>query len=441
MAKYDKFFELASEVGIKESELYIHEGTELSFSLFHKEVVEFSNNSSTSVVARGLVGSKLGIAASDVWNNEKCKFLVEQIKANGSVVENDDPAIIFEGSPKYKKVKTYDKSIESVDVNKKIEIAKQIEEKVRSLDTRVVEVESIGYSENVQSVTIQNSKGLKLSQKSNYVVVYASVVVQDKGQVKSNFEMYFDSTLDNLDIDKLASETVKNAVSQLGGEPCETGVYKAVLDPRVVASLLKAYLSNASAESVQKKSSMFVGLLEQQIASPKITVKEEPLKKTVFARFFDDEGVATYNKAIIDKGVLKTYIYNLSSSTKEGRTSTGNGYRRGSNIGEDFALLTVKPGKLTQEELFQKVGNGVYITSVQGLHAGLNAMSGNFSLQSTGYLIKDGKLDRGLDIITVSGNLAQVFKDVEAVGSDTKLFPSEVECSSLLIKKLNVSGK
>ena len=103
--------------------------------------------------------------------------------------------------------------------------------------------------------------------------------------------------------------------------------------------------------------------------------------------------------------------------------------------------MSVKPGKKSQEQLFEEVEEGVYITEVSGLHAGLNAQSGNFSLQSSGYLIKNGKRDRGLDIITISGNLMDVFKDVTSVGNDLELFTSGTLCPSLLIKKITVSGK
>ena len=441
MSKYDKFFALAKESGIGDAELYIRTSTTLSFNLFHGEIVQFANNSATSVRARGLVNGRFGSATSDVWNGEKCKFLVKQIKENGSIVENDDPAIIFAGSPAYKKVKTYNAALKSVSLEEKIAKAKQLEQKIRSLDPRVIEVQTVAYSDVDEAIVLQNSKGLKLNQKSNFFYIYGVVMVKEGEQVKSNFDLFFGNDWSKLDVDALASKIVKNAVAQLGGEACETGVYKAVLAPNVVASLLSAYAGHAAAENVQKNSSLFIGQLGQKIASPKVSIYEKPIGKTPFARSFDDEGVATYNKAIVEKGVLQTYIYDLSSAAKEGRESTGNGYLRGSSISENFALLSLKPGKMSKEELYAFVGDGVLITDVTGLHAGLNGMSGDFSLQSTGFLIKDGKKDRPLDIITVSGNLMQLFKDVTVVGGDVEIFPEEVECPSLVIKKLNVSGK
>ena len=144
---------------------------------------------------------------------------------------------------------------------------------------------------------------------------------------------------------------------------------------------MNAYVSSAVAEDVQKNSSLFVGKLGQKVASKKVTIDDLPLSKNVFARSFDDEGVATYNKSIIKNGVLQTYLYNLTTAAKDGVSSTGNGVvTGGSKVGTSTAFLQMKPGRKTQEELFKEVGTGVYITDVSGLHAGLNSRSGNFSL-------------------------------------------------------------
>ena len=201
------------------------------------------------------------------------------------------------------------------------------------------------------------------------------------------------------------------------------------------------YIGNADAEEVQKRSSLFIGQIGKKIASKKITVEDKPLQRNVFSRWFDDEGVATYNKAIIKNGVLQTYLYNLTTAAKDGVETTGNASRGGSKMGTSTFFLSLKPGKKSQEELFKDIEDGVYITNVTGLHAGLNPQSGNFSLQSSGFLIKNGKIDKPLDVVTVSGNLIEVFKDVVEVGNDVKVFPSATACSSLQIKKIVVSGK
>ena len=439
--KYDKFFALAKEAGIEEAELYIGESFSLSFSLFHSEVDNYSSNKSMTILARGIVNGKFGTANCDSWSLEHAKYLVKEIAANAKVIENEDPAFIFEGSKKYKKMNTFNRELENISIDEKMKKLYELEAAIKNGDPRVIEVGGVEYTESAESVTILNSKGLKLAQKSNYFVYVGQAVAKEGQQVKSGYDLFLDNDFSKLDVQKLAKEVVKNTVDQLGGEACESNTYQAVLSPDVVKSLLSFYVGNADAEEVQKRSSLFIGKLGEKVASNKITVEDKPLQRNVFCRWFDDEGVATYNKPIIKNGVLQTYLYNLTTAAKDGVESTGNGSRGGSKMGISTFFIQLKSGKKSQEELFQEVGNGVYITDVSGLHAGLNPQSGNFSLQSTGFLIKDGKKDRALDVITVSGNLVELFKDVLEVGSDERVFPSGVACSSVLIKKIVVSGK
>ncbi len=112
----------------------------------------------------------------------------------------------------------------------------------------------------------------------------------------------------------------------------------------------------------------------------------------------------------------------------------------GSKVYTSRTYLKMKPGRKSLDQLFEEVGNGVYITDVSGLHAGLNSRTGNFSLQSTGFLIKDGIKDRPLDIITISGNLVNLFMDIQEVGKDMKQFIAS-SCPSVIVKSIKVSGK
>ena len=366
---------------------------------------------------------------------------MDEIVANAKVIENEDPAFIFEGSKQYKKINTFNKDLAKVSIEEKMKKLYDLEKAIREGDKRVIEVGGVEYSESEESVTILNSKGLKLAQKSNYFVYVGQAIAREGTQTKSGYELFLDNDFSKFNVSELAKEVVENTVNQLGGEACESSTYKAVLSPDVVKAFLTFYVGNADAEEVQKRSSLFIGKLNQQIASKKITIEDKPLKRNVFSRWFDDEGVATYNKPIIKNGVLQTYLYNLTTAAKEGVKSTGNASRGGSKMGVGTFFLELKPGNKPQEELFKDVNDGVYITDVQGLHAGLNPQSGNFSLQSTGFLIKNGKKDRPLDVITVSGNLMDIFRDVIEVGNDTRVFPSGIACSSLLVKKIVVSGK
>ena len=439
--KYAKFFELAKEAGIQEAELYIHKSATLSFSVFHGEVDNYSANNGFAVQARGLFNGKFGTASCDVWNLEKAKYLVNEIVNNAKVSENDDPVFIFGGSPKYKKTNNFNKELANVPTEEKINKLVELEKEIKAFDSRIAEVSYLQYNESADETVLFNTKGLKLVSKNNFFVYVGGAVAKQGEQAKSGYDLFFDNDFSKFNVKELAKKVAENTVNQLGGEPCDSNNYKAVLAPDVVSSFMEFYVGSADAEEVQKKSSLFMGKLNEKVASSKVTIEDRPLDKTLFARGFDDEGVATYNKAIIKGGKLQTYLYNLTTAAKDNVQSTGNASRAGGKMGINTFYLTMKPGKKSQEELFKEVGNGVYITDVTGMHAGMNPQSGNFSLQSTGFLIKDGKKDRPLDIITVSGNLMQLFKDIVEVGNDAKVFPGGSAAPSVIIKNIAVSGK
>ena len=440
MGKYDKFFALAKEAGLQEVELYISESRSLSISLFHGEVDEYKDNNGYSILARGILNGKCGSATADVWNKDKAAWLVKEMVANAKVIENDDPIFIFKGSEKYHKVNTFNKDLENVSIDQVMKGLQDVEKNCRELDPRIIEVAGTEYHQSSDKTTLINSNGLNLVQKNNYYYFVVQCVAKEGEQTKSGYDFFFDNDFSKFDAKKFAKKVVDQTVAQLGGEACASNKYKAVLHPDVVTSLIKAYVGHANAEEVQKKSSLFIGKIGQKIASKKVTIEDRPLQKNPFARWFDDEGVATYNKAIVKNGVLQTYLYNLTTAAKDGVQTTGNGYGGGKK-GVESTFLYLKPGKKSLDELFAEVGNGVYITEVSGLHAGLNPQSGNFSLQSTGFMIENGKKGKPLDLITVSGNLLDIFQDVIEVGNDTYVSPSGVSAQSLLIKKIVVSGK
>lgn len=441
MSKYDIFFKLAKEAGIEECELNIKESYDFSFSIFHQEIDQYEVNNGFAISARGLINGKAGSASCDVFNKEKAKYLVEEIVKNAKVIEDDDPVFIYPGSPKYKKVSTVNKALGLIPEEKKIKDALRLEQLVREADPRIVEVSAVQYGESHSSYTKMNSTGLKLSQKNNDFYIYVGALAKQGEETKNNGSLFFDNDYSKLNIEEVAKEAVSNVLSQLGGEACLSGNYKVVLDREVIASLINAYISSADAEEVQKKTSLFIGKLNQKVASKKVTIEDLPLNKSLFARSFDNEGVATTNKAIIKNGILQTYLYNLTTAAKDGVESTGNGFGSAAKSGVSPVFLRLKPGKLNLEQLFEKVQDGVYITEINGLHAGLDPQTGNFSLQANGFLIKNGKKDHPLDVITVSGNLVKLFEGIIEVGNDSKTFPSAVNNPSVVVNKLAIGGK
>lgn len=436
----NKFFEEAKKEGISVSEVTYFKFSSKAFSLFHKELDNYSISNQSIVKARGIYSGKMGSVTTENTTNVSIPYLINGIKQTASLVEKSEEPIIFKGSDKYHKRNLFNKELGEISVDKKLEVLHQLEDLAYAYDKRISEVQ-VQYQENENEKLLANSYGLKLKSKNNYYYFYLSVVAKDGEEVKSDGDIYLESDFSKFSPKEFVKKICDRVLSKFHGTPIKSKTYKAVLNQDVVSGLLSALIKNScSAENVQKKSSLFVDKLGKEVLSKKITIEEKPLEKNCFFTYFDDEGVATYNKKIIDKGVLTTYLYNLETARKDNKESTGNGYDAGSKIGIDVANLSLKPGKLNEEDLFKKIKNGVYITSISGLHAGLNPNSGDFSLQAEGYHIEDGKVTSPLSLITVGGNLVEVFSNVLGIGNNAVLQYSSVSTPSIAIKGLKVSS-
>ena len=427
---YNKYFELAEEEGIESLELYIVKRYNLSISLFQGQIDSFTNADTYTIAIRGIYHGKMGYAYSEKNDRTTPQYLIDQVKENAKVIDNDEVPNIFKGSEKYFKKNVYNPTIVKIPTETKIALLKEIENGIKNSDSRITE-STVSYEESIEEIELLNSYGLKLKNKSNYVVIYADAVANDNGEIRNSYDFRIFTNFNDIDPDAIIKKAVQNTLSQFGGKPCASGKYKAVLSPKVTASLLGFFLTNVEAEQIQKNTSLLKDKLNQLICSKKVTIQENPLTKNAFFRYFDDEGVATYNKKIVEKGVLKTYLYNLTTAAKDNVSST---------VGIGTVNIVLKPGRKTEEELFAKVIDGIYITDVQGLHAGMNPKSGNFSLQAAGYLIKNGKKADAVSLITIAGNLFTLFKEVKDVASNLELQPNSISTPSILIKKLAISG-
>ncbi len=437
---FNQFFELAKQKGISQSQIQVSRSKAISISLFRREIEDFRVTESQNVIAAGIVNGKFGSSLTEKLNKDSFGFLTDKIVLAASLNEKKEEADIFKGSEKYHKKNVYNPTLAAVPTEEKLALIQKIEAKLYDADPRVAEVE-VEYSENESSSEFYNSFGLKLKQKSNYFYVVASVVMREGEVTKTNWKILLDKDLSAVKIDEFVAETVEGAAKKFGAESIASKKYPTVLCQDVMANLVNYFLSSAIADEVQRHTSMLEGKLNQKIASSKLTIEERPLEKNVFFSYFDGEGVATQNKVVVKNGVLKTYFYNRETAKKDGVESTGNGTWGGGKVGTGYCNVFVKPGKQSFDELIADIKDGVYITDVAGLGTGMNATSGDFSCQAEGFHIVEGKVAEPLTLITLSGNLLKMFKDLKGFANDTKMTLGSISIASAFIKSMNIGGK
>jgi PmbA protein len=294
------------------------------------------------------------------------------------------------------------------------------------------------YGDGSNHVRIKNSKGLNLEKLVNDGMMGAQVVANDGKDQRSAFEYTRSNDYSDFNLESIATLAAKKAVALLGATPCESGEYEILLTKEASSSLLAPHVSMFSAESVQKNVSLLKGKVGETVGSTKISIVDDPfMKKSVRSGSFDDEGVATTYKELVKDGVLTGFMHNLKTAKKDDVKSTGNGF-----IGRGIAPtnLYIKPGEFKYDDAVKSMKKGIIITDLAGTHSGANPISGDFSLQASGFLVENGKIGRPVALITVAGNYLDLLKDVTQVCDDLKFNFGYIGSPSLLIKSLMVSG-
>ncbi|QWB99924.1 TldD/PmbA family protein [Mycoplasmatota bacterium] len=433
----EKLFNKASEKGITDIQIYLSDKTHLSIEIFEGDIDKYEISDTSSLIIRGIYNNKMGTFVTEVLDDEIIDEVIDTIIASAKEIDSLDDAIIYEGDKEYKKLDDiFNEDLEKLDVKKKIQTLKDMDKFLHEYDERMSVVETM-YSENTNKVVLKNSKGLDLENVANSAYMGGSVIVKDETDQRVGFDVLISNDFNDFDIKKIAQGIADDALAALGAKPVPSDAYEIVFSNGALATLFSAFQNIFSADAVQKNTSLLKGKLDQKIGSDLVTIVDDPfMKKSARSRSFDDEGVATAYKELIKDGVLKTYLHNLVTAKKDGVSSTGNGF--GGSV--SAVNLKMESGSSKLDDMIQSMEEGIFITDVQGAHAGANAVSGDFSLQAMGYYVKNGKKVRPVALITVAGNFIDMLKDITMVGNDGKLSYYGVTTPSVKIKSMPVSG-
>lgn len=443
----NKLFETAQNAGFEEYEIYCQNGFRTTINIFDQEVSQFTNASSAGVSFRGKFAGKMGYASSERIHEDIIPFLVDSAKANAQIIETAEIEELFPGSSVYPEVDTYNPDLNTLNSQQKIEKIMKVEAVAKAFDDRINAVPYCTMLDGEKEILIANSKGLDVSEKLNYIRAYAFCQASDGGNPKMGGDIYTKLDFEGFDPVAFGEKVAKNTLETLGATPVTSGKYKVVLDHHCAGDLLAAFFPSFSADQAHKGFSMLAGKLGENVASAVVTIIDDPLlPREIGSHSFDSEGVATRTKTVIEAGNFKTFLHNTKTARKDGVEPTGNGFKYDFNApvtigGTNFFI---KPSDITQDELLAQVGDGLLITDFSGLHSGANPVSGEFSLQAEGFVIKDGKKDRPVELITVSGNFFTLLNQISAVANDLTLGLTEwngnIASPSLLVESLDISG-
>jgi PmbA protein len=174
-----------------------------------------------------------------------------------------------------------------------------------------------------------------------------------------------------------------------------------------------------------------------------VTLIDDPTNPQAYtATDVDGEGLAARRNVLIDNGVLRQFVHNSYSARRAGTVSTGNATRGGfaATPGVGCLALSLVPGTRSQAELVADVDDGLLVQQMQGLHSGVNPISGDFSTGAAGLLISNGEVGRPVREITIASTLQRMLLDIVEIGGDIEWLPMRAAGMSLVIRDVTMSG-
>ena len=439
---YDAAQAKAKELKTEAFELYYSGGEDLSAETFRDELASFSAGKSGSLIVRLTVGGKTGCATSTLATPEEAALLVEKAVENAALSEKEEETIYAPGGLQYKEVPEVPFTMpEAAKIKERAMAARNA---VYAADKRVSDGAAGAAYASTSEVYLYSDKGLRLSSTMGNSGLYAVSVLQEGEDKRDGFEIYT-GDLDKADLEKIAAKATEEASAQFGATVPDSGNYPMVIEGKQMQQILGTFCSVFFGKEAEQGLSLLKGKEGEKIAVDALTLMDDPFYEgNTMQMPFDGEGMPTYTKAVIEKGVLKTLLYNLESGKKAGKASTGNGARNSASIGTTVFNFYIVPGNKSREELFKMAEGGIFVTGMKGFHAGANTVTGDFSIESEGFLIKDGKKGAPIKSFTVSGNFFELLKQIGEIGDkieDDHPSVSKIRCPDIFFASLPVAGK
>lgn len=431
------------QAGFSDCEVFYRGGKSFEVMILEGEVANYENSRQEGVSFRGSYGGQIGYAYTEQLSADAIPYLVETAKENAGLLSAEEEESLYEGEETYPKTDGIHADLETLRVEDKIQAAMRMEQAALAGAEEIASLDYCALGTGLTEIAIKNTKGLDVSFGKNFATAYVSAIAKKGEETKTDSYFWKAQDWKDFDPEETGRMAAKRAAAHLGASSIPSGSYRTVLDGRAMVALLGAFCGIFFGENVQKGFSLLEGKGGTQIASTAVTLRDDALLPGGYASVpFDSEGVSGKNKAVIEKGILRTLLYNRRSAKKDGVASTGNGFKAGltGSVKTGCTNFYLEKGTESREALLCRVGEGLYITSLMGLHAGTNAVSGDFSLSAEGFRIQDGKIGQPVEQITIAGNFYRLLEQIEAVAEDLYFSSGGIGSPSVLAGKLDVAG-
>jgi PmbA protein len=408
--------------GADAAEVYLESSRDLSIAVRNGDVETVKEAATAGIGFRVFVGGRMAFshsnnmteAALDDALGRAIAFARTTTADPNNTLPDDKGATAVDG--------LYDPAIATVPIDRKVELAKTVEKQAMK-DSRITKSAGSRYNESEGEVFLANSNGLSKSFRATSCG-FGVTVVAVKGDVQSPggescSRRFFADLLPAADV---AARAEQNALELLDPKPVKTQRAAVLVDPDVARAILGGVLSAINGESVLQGASFLGAMLDKPVASNLVTLIDDgTVPRGLASRPFDGEGVPTQKRVIVDRGILKGFLYNTIVAKRAGVKSTGNASRGGfdSLPGIGPHNFSMAAGTTAAADIVKATKSGLWLKDVTGY--GINAVNGNFSGGASGLWIENGQVAFPVRGLTIAGTAQGMLNGIDLVGHEVDL--------------------
>ena len=451
-----RLVERARKFGADEAEAFVMESMQTEIDIRNGRPESVSSATNAGYGIRVLKESRMGFASCNNLDLKEADEVLARLITRTRMHTPDEDNVLpdpFPGARDGRDLERYDRSLSAVPVEKKIEKAIAIGTAAKNADARIIQIPWLQYGDSVRQFAIVSSRGMsgraERSEAFGFTLALASEpsdADQNGGEgVQTGMGVGVTTFFDELDPEIIGRKAAVYAARMLGAVTGRTADLTGVFPPETGHNFINLIAEMVNADLVQKKKSLFTGKLGETVASPLVTIIDDGrLPGGLATMAVDAEGVPTTTKEIISAGRLAAFLHDSYTAHRGGTVSTGNAFRRSFDSKPSImpANFYLKAGTISRETLLASVKDGLFVTEVSALHASVDKVTGDFSIPAKGILIRNGELTTPTTGITISGNIFEFLKGIDAVADDFTWEPREyaIGTPTFRVDRIKVSG-
>ena len=329
-----------------------------------------------------------------------------------------------------------------VSIPRKIELAFELERAVRSADARITGIRQAAYGDAAGESAIATSTGLAVWSRATSCWLSVSALAADGERTQIGGGIDVGREPAELDIAVAADDAVLRATRLIGATKPPTQRVAIVLEPRLAVTLIGIAGDMLTGDVVLKGRSPFADRVGEQIASPLLTFVDDATDpRSIGADSHDGEGLAIRRNPLVIDGMLQGFLHDSYTGRRSGTGSTGSAVRGArSTPRPGTQVLVMAPGTGTSDEIISCLDAGLFVHTFNGLHSGVNAVSGDFSVGTEGLMIRNGELAEPIREATLASTVQRLLLEISTVGADLEWLPDGSGAVTLVIPDVALSG-